>query len=262
MGAGILAAILLVATGKRPPARRYWKKFALVMLGVVWGVPLLFAWGMQHLPAAHGGITLGLLPLVTALVAALRTHERPSKKFWIASAIGSATVVLYASSRGAGPFQIGDIVLVLSVIASAVGYVEGAVLARDFPGWQVISWALVMGFPFLILPLVFAVRRYGVDAPPAAWGAFAYLCVVSQFTGLFAWYKGLAMGGISRIGQLQLLQPFGTFVFSALLLGESITMSMLLAATVVVASVAVGRKAAIEVHGRPSRMVRETSDSL
>jgi len=259
--AGMLAAVLLFATGQRPPARRYWKSFALVVLGVVIGVPVLFAWGMQNLPSAHGGITLGLLPLATALVAALRAGERPSKQFWMASAVGSSAVIAFSMSRGAGKFQVGDLILLLSVLSSAVGYVEGARLARVFPGWQVISWALVFGAPLLVIPLIFAIRAHGIDAPPQAWWGFAYLCTVSQFTGLFAWYKGLSLGGISRIGQLQLLQPFSTILFSVLLLGESVTLSMLVAATVVVASVAVGRKAAIEVHYRTSQ-APNTSESL
>ena len=250
--AGLLAATLMLATRQKLPERRYWKNFAIVTLGVGVGVPLTFAWGMQYLPASHGAITLGLLPLVTALIAAIRAHERPSLRFWIASVVGSGAVVGFALSRGAGRFQIGDIALLISVLSSSIGYVEGARLTRVMPGWQVISWALVLGFPFLLVPFIFAIATHSLQAPPSAWAAFAYLCVVSQFTGLFAWYKGLHLGGISRVGQLQLLQPFGTLLFAALLLGESITPAMLLAAGVVVVSVAIGRNAAIQVHSRTS----------
>jgi drug/metabolite transporter (DMT)-like permease len=244
--AAVLAAGLLVASGQRPPELRYWKNFAIVVCGVVFGVPLLFAWGMYKLPASHGAITLALLPLATALAAVLRAGERPRLRFWIASAVGSTAVLAFALSRGAGRLQWGDIILFLSVVASAIGYAEGARLSRVFPGWQVMSWALVMGAPLLVVPLAFAILRYGLAAPPFAWGGFAYVCIVSQFTGMFAWYKGLASGGIARVGQLQLLQPFCTLMFSALLLGESITFPMLLAAAVVVGSVAIGKSAPID----------------
>lgn len=243
--AALCAGALLIATGQRVPARRYWKSFALVVIGVVIGVPLTFAWGMHALPAAHGGIVLALLPLGTALVATLRAGERPSKRFWAASLVGSAAVLLFARSRGAGSIQAGDVVLLLSVAASALGYAEGARLARVMPGWQVMSWALVMGAPVHIVPLVLALRAHGLTGPASAWWGFAYVCVISQWLGMFAWYKGLSTGGIARVGQLQLLQPFCTLLFSVLLLGESVTISMLVAAVVVVGAVAIGRNAQV-----------------
>jgi drug/metabolite transporter (DMT)-like permease len=246
--AAVLAGILLIATGQRPPARRYWKSFALVVLGVVFGVPLLFAWGMESLPSSHGAITLALLPLATAMVGAWRAGERPSKRFWLATFIGSAAVLIFAEMSGAGGIRPADIILFLSVLASALGYGEGARLAHVFSGWQVMSWALVMGAPFLVVPLVFAIRAYGLTAPPGAWFGFGYVAVVSQWLGMFAWYKGLSTGGIARIGQLQLLQPFCTLLFAALLLRETVTLGMVFTALIVVASVAVGRKAAITVR--------------
>ena len=245
--AGMLGAALLYVTKASFPPRQYWKNFGLVVVGVVIGVPLTFSWGMHSLPAAHGAITLALLPLATAFVATIRAGERPSPRFWAATAVGSIAVVVYALISGAGKIISGDLILFLSVAASALGYAEGARLTRVFPGWQVMSWALVMGAPLLAVPLVFVIRAYGLHAPASSWCGFAYVCIVSQWLGMFAWYKGLAAGGISRVGQLQLLQPFCTVFFSAMLLKESVTLSMLVAAAVVVGSVAVGRSAVVRV---------------
>ncbi len=245
--AGILAAILLLITRQRPPELRYWRSFVLMIIGVVIGVPLTFAWGMHSLPASHGGITLGLLPLATALAAALRAHERPSPKFWLAGIAGSTAVLVYAWVNGAGRIEAGDVILVLSVIASAVGYTEGARLASVMPGWVVMCWALVFGLPLHIVPFALAVRTYGFAPAAGSFLGFAYICLVSQFTGMFIWYKGLSMGGIARIGQLQLFQPFFTMAFAAVLLGERLTLSMFVAAAVVVVSVAVGSRAGVHV---------------
>ncbi len=243
--AALLAGTLLLATGQRFPDRRYWKSFALVVIGVVIGVPLTFAWGMHSLPSSHGAITLALLPLATALVATIRAGERPSFRFWAASAVGSLAVLLFARTSGAGHIQVGDVILLLSVAASALGYAEGARLARVMPGWQVMSWALVFGAPFHLIPLALAIYEHGLVAPASSWVGLVYIAVVSQWLGMFAWYKGLSVGGIARIGQLQLLQPFCTLLFAALLLGESVTVSMLIAASVVVGSVAVSRSATV-----------------
>jgi drug/metabolite transporter (DMT)-like permease len=221
----------------------------LIILGVVIGVPLTFSWGMHALPAAHGAITLGLLPLATALVATLRAGERPSKRFWAASVVGSAAVLAFAEINGAGHIQPGDIILLLSVAASALGYAEGARVAREIPGWQVMSWALVFGAPLHVIPLALSLRAHPPSAVPlGAWAGLAYIALVSQWLGMFAWLKGLATGGIARIGQVQLLQPFCTLLFAAVLLGEAITAPMIVAAVVVVAAVAVARNAPVELR--------------
>src|SRR5207237_9602696 len=124
-------------------------------------------------------------PIATALVAVLRAGERPSRRFWMASAIGSAAVLAFAFINGAGRIQPGDVILLLSVAASALGYAEGARVAREMPGWQVISWALVFGAPLHVIPLILTLRAHPPAAPPSAWAAFAYLCIVSQWLGFF-----------------------------------------------------------------------------
>jgi drug/metabolite transporter (DMT)-like permease len=110
------------------------------------------------------------------------------------------------------------------------------------PGWQVISWALVLAAPILVLPtLHFADARLAA-ATPAAWAGFAYVSVVSMFMGFFAWYRGLALGGIAAVGQVQLLQPFLTIAASAAMLGEAIDPATFVAAALVIAAIATGRR--------------------
>jgi drug/metabolite transporter (DMT)-like permease len=65
-----------------------------------------------------------------------------------------------------------------------------------------------------------------------------------MFLGFFAWYRGLALGGIGAVGQVQLLQPFLTIFASAVLLGETIDSATFIAAALVIASIAMGRRAA------------------
>jgi drug/metabolite transporter (DMT)-like permease len=240
-----LAALLLLFTRQPWPSRAQWRSLVIVATGVILGFPLLSAWAMSRLPAAHGAVILGLLPLATALAGALRAGERPSRGFWVAGVAGSATVVAFALSMGAGDIQPADLALFAAVLAAALGYAEGGRLARELGGWQVISWALVLAAPFIAVPVFLAL---GNSAPAATWNAwfsFGYVAVVSQFLGFFAWYRGLALGGVARVSQLQLLQPFLTLLASALLLGEQITLLMVGAALLVLVTVALGRKAAI-----------------
>lgn len=243
--AAILAAIVLLVTRQSLPRRKYLPGLVIVTLGTVLGFPFLSAWATARLPASHGAIVLGLLPLGTALAAALTSGERPTRGFWAASIAGSAVVLAYAVSQGAGQLQFADLVLLLAVVGAALGYAEGGRLAKEMGGWQVISWALLLGAPFILVPVALAVAQHGLVAPAQAWLGFGYVSLFSQFLGFFPWYHGLVLGGVARVSQLQLLQPFLTIVAAVLLLGEPLTLPSLLAAALVVATIALGRRAGV-----------------
>lgn len=240
--AAVLAAIVLAATRAPWPSITLWPRLALVGAGVVVGFPLLSAWAMQHVPASHGAVVIGLLPLATAAAGAWLAHERPPAKFWVLAFAGSAVVVGFAAWRGGGTLRLADLLLLGAVASAAIGYAEGARLTRIIGGWQVISWALLISLPFVAVPAWFASRELA-SAPWPAWAGFAYVSIVSMYVGFFAWYKGLALGGIAAVGQMQLLQPFLTIGFSALLLGETIEASTLVAVALVITTIALGRRA-------------------
>ena len=240
--AACLAAPVLFFTHQKKPSRKHLASLALVVLGVIIGFPVLSAWSMQLVPASHGAIMLGLLPLATALTAVFRAHERPSVIFWCASAIGSFTVVCFALTTGGGSFHPADLALLGAVVLAALGYTEGGRLARELGGWQVICWALVISAPILVIPVAFQIWKHGLSANPSAWGGFAYVSVVSMFLAFFAWFRGLATGGVARVSQLQLLQPFFTLIVSALFLGERFGFGAVICAVIVAFSIFVARR--------------------
>lgn len=241
--AALLAAALLVALRERPPARRHWPGLATVALGVVLGFPLCTSLALARLPAAHGAVVVGLLPAATAVMAVLRAGERPPRGFWVACIAGVAAVLAFALAEGAGRPQVPDLLLLLAVALAALGYAEGGRLARELGGWRVICWALIVAAPVLVLPVSHSLPRHGLDAGLGPWLGFAYLSGVSMFLAFFAWYKGLALGGVARVGQVQLLQPLLSLGWAAALLGEHVGAGTVAAAGVVVASVAWGRRA-------------------
>jgi len=240
--AAVLAAIGLAAARSPRPTWTQLQDLAIVALGVVVGFPLLSAYAMRQVPASHGAVLTGLLPLATAGAAAWLAHERPGARFWVWAAFGSVVVAAYALWRGGGAPHVADLLLVGAVAAAAVGYAKGATLSRTLGGWQVISWALVLSAPFLLVPTWLAADARVASAPWTAWAGFAYVAVVSMYLGFFAWYRGLAQGGIAAVGQVQLLQPFLTIVASALLLGEALDPLTFVAAALVIASIALGRR--------------------
>jgi drug/metabolite transporter (DMT)-like permease len=240
----VLAGAFLLATRQRLPSREQLKSLAVVAGGVVVGFPLLSAWAMRHVDASHGGVVLGILPLATAATGAMFSGERPSARFWVCAVIGSALVAGYSLTQSRGALALADVALVGAVISAAIGYAEGARLSRSLGGLQVISWALVLSAPVLLVPVLLAAPST-LRLPAESWAGFAYVMVISQFLAFIPWYRGLALGGIARVGQTQLLQPFLTILAAALLLGEPGDIVTWMVAALVVAVVAVGRTAPV-----------------
>jgi drug/metabolite transporter (DMT)-like permease len=240
--ASVLAATVLAVMRVPWPGWAMLPRLAIVASGVVVGFPLFSAWAMRFVPAAHGAVVIGLLPLATAMAGAWIAHERPSRLFWACAAFGSMVVAGFALWQGGGAPQPADALLVLAVGSAAIGYAEGGRLARTMPGWQVICWALVLAAPLVAIPTALAVDARVLTASVPAWIGFGYVSVVSMFLGFFAWYRGLALGGIATVGQVQLLQPFLTIFASAWLLGEKVDVATFVAAALVIGSIALGRR--------------------
>lgn len=236
--AALLAAILLLASRERPPERHYWPGLAVVALGVVIGFPLCSALALEHLPAAHSAVLVGLLPAATAVMAVLRADERPPIAFWLGCGAGVIAVLIFAATQGAGHLQGPDLLLLAAVLLGALGYAEGGRLSRKLGGWRVICWALILAAPVITLPVALSIIRHGLAAGLGAWLGFAYLSSVSMFLAFFAWYRGLALGGVARIGQIQLLQPVLTMLWAVLLLGEQVNRQTVIASLLVIASTA------------------------
>ena len=240
--AAIVAAILLLVFKAKIPTKRQLVKLAFVAAGVVIGFPVLTSIAMKTLPASHGGVVLGVLPLATAAVGALVAHERPSIGFWLVGLVGSCLVVTFALTDGVGGIQFADLILLAAIFAAAVGYAVGAALVKELGGWQVICWALVLVFPLTILPAISVAPDEFAAIPMQGWLSFLYLALISQLCGFFIWYKGLDLGGIARVSQVQLLQPFITLLAAFMLLDESINMMTLVFVLLVVATVWLGKK--------------------
>jgi drug/metabolite transporter (DMT)-like permease len=259
-----LPAAALLAWRREPlPTRAQLKSLAVVAAGVIIAYPVFSAWAMRSVPAAHGAVVNGLQPLFVALYAAWLSRERPSKAFWASAVAGSTLVIAFALRDGGGALQAGDLLMLVAVGIGALGYAEGARLARQIGGWQVICWALVVSAPFLVLPVGWLgwahFSAHPGPVPARTWLAFGYVTLFSQFLGFFAWYAGLASGGIARVGQVQLLQIFFTIAFSALLFGERVAPSTWLFAAAVIATVMLGRRAAVATAPAPAPAARQAA---
>lgn len=223
--AAILAALALALTRQRLPRGRQWIRLAVVAGGIVAGFPLLTTFALTSTSASHGAVVIALLPAATATAAVIRGREHPRPLFWVLTVVGVIAAVVFAlvQSGGFGALHWADLLLLGAVVAAAIGYAEGGLLARELGAWQTISWALVVAAPVMILLTVVSLGLGAPSATPVQWLSFAYLGVVSMFLGFFAWYRGLAIGPMAQVSQIQLVQPVMSIAWAGLLLGESMT---------------------------------------
>jgi drug/metabolite transporter (DMT)-like permease len=235
--AATLAAIALAVTRQRLPRRRQWLRLAVVGGGVVVGFPLLTSYALTTAPASHGAVVVGLLPAATATMAALRGHERPPARFWVIAGLGAVAAMAFASAQwgGVGRLHWADLLLFGAVVAAAIGYAEGGLLARELGAWQTVSWALIVCAPLMVALACVSAAHQTPTGTTAQWASFLYLGVVSMFLGFFAWYRGLAIGPMARVSQVQLVQPVMTICWAGLLLGEELTATTVIGGLVVVA---------------------------
>lgn len=240
--AALLGAALLFALRQPRPSRGDLFSLAIIALGVVVGFPLLTALALQYITSAHSIVFIGLLPLATAIFGVLRGGERPKPLFWLFSGIGSATVVGFALNSGAEISLVGDLLMVAAVIVCGLGYAEGAKLSRTLGGWQVISWALVLSLPAMGVIMLFSLPGTLEGIEGRAWAGLAYVSIFSMLIGFVFWYRGLALGGIAAVGQLQLLQPFFGLLLAAGLLREKVSPLMIVTTLAIVLCVAGARK--------------------
>jgi drug/metabolite transporter (DMT)-like permease len=253
--AGGLALVMLVWRGAPRLPREQLRPIVLTMLGAVFGWPILLALALQRTTAAHAAVIAAFMPLTTALIAVLRTHERVSRQFWLAAGAGTAALLAFALSRGGaeGGDLVADALVACAVVASSWCYVEGASVTRVMPGWQVISWVVVLALPITV-PASIAIwwaTHAEHDPTSGAWTSLILLGVSSMYFGFFAWYRGLSLAGIVRGSQVQQLQPLLTLVWSAWLLDERVTAATVLAAMAVIVCVVWAQRARVPVEAAP-----------
>lgn len=240
-----IAAALLLMILRRPFPRAHVGSLLLAGLMLVFGFPAFSSIAMQTVPAAHGGVVLAILPLLTSIFATLLAGERPSVFFWLCGITGTVLVVAFAVRDSGMTVSPGDAFLFLAALTASLGYVVSGKISRVMPGWEVISWALVLTAPVSLLGTAFSVEPHYLQADHHQVLAFLYLGLGSMFLGFFAWNIGLGMGGIARVSQVQLFQCFVTLAISSLVLGEHVGLDTVAFAVAVMVTVALGRRARV-----------------
>jgi drug/metabolite transporter (DMT)-like permease len=230
---------------------------------MVIGFPCLLSFALQIVPATHASVVGAILPLMTAFFGVIIGRERASQGFWIFAILGTTWLALFCAYRsGFRAIEGADLLLLLAFLACSYGYAEGGILAKELGGWQVICWVLTLAFPIELLALgsYTSIHGFWIKLPSIwAWAGLLYVTAISQFIGFYFYYKGLALGGVAKMSQVQLFLPFCAIVVSHFVLGEAIDAATTVGAILVTATVFWGRLSLARRVRRGERTDREES---
>nr|WP_255532873.1 DMT family transporter [Polynucleobacter sp. CS-Odin-A6] len=240
--AGLFALAYLLYTQAPLPSKTDLAKIAVIALGVVFGFPIFTTVAMKEGSSSHGAVILGMMPLATTVIGVIRFKERPSIGFWLVSILGAGLVMTYALLKSSGSLTYIDGLLVLGGICACIGYVEGGELSRRMNPRAVISWALVISLPINIMATYFTFSPAYWSADPIAVTSFIYLSLFPMYLGFFFWYEGLAIGGIARVSQVQLIQPFCTLLAASFFLDDPLTAINMVFAFLVISTVILSKR--------------------
>lgn len=239
--AGLIGLFYLLWRKEPIPQLAVLKKLLILVVGIVIAFPYLMTLAMANGSSAHGGIILGFMPIVTTVIGVIKFKERPSWGFWFASLLGTGLVLLYALIQGSGQLSRMDYLLMLAAFFSSAGYAQGAELARTMNPKVVISWAVVLSLPINLIVTAITYEPEYLHSDLPQYLGLLFVGIFSMYIGFFFWYEGLALGGIARVSQVQLIQPFVTLIGSAIFLSEKLTRLNVIFAVLVVLSILLGK---------------------
>jgi len=221
-GAGLLCAGVILWQRWVPP-RRIWPLLMLTSLTAVLIFSLATAMPLREVPGSHGALGLAALPALTAAYSSLRDRVNPGPVFWAFALMGTMLSSAFFVVQAADGLVAGDLWLAVAVLASMIGYVEGARLSREFGGVRIMAWSILLSVPPAVLPGLWLWSNSDLPGFSGdAWLAVAYLAFISQSSAMFLWFRVLAKGPLEKVALVQLLQPFLTLLGAVLLLDERV----------------------------------------
>jgi drug/metabolite transporter (DMT)-like permease len=216
---------------------RVWPMLALIG-AINSAVPFaLFAYASQHAPAGVVAITNSMAVLFTALIAFLFFGERIGLRRSLALFAGFAGVIVLASAKTAGA-SVG--LAVLAGTGAAVLYGIGANLVRrHLVGMPPIAVAAVTLSSAALLLAPFAIAQWPTQSPPLhSWLSAVALGVLCTGIAYALYYRLIVRIGAARAVTVTYLVPLFAVLWAWLLLDESLTLPMAIAATLILGSVA------------------------
>lgn len=229
LGSLLLCGILALRRQPVLPPRDALASLALMGFVGVALHQLLQAHALRLTSAVSTGWLIGLIPVWSALLAALLLRERLGQRkiAGLAAGFAGAVLVVTRGDLGAGvlalPSTRGDLLVLASTLNWAIYTVLGHGTIRRLGPTRATAGAMLLGW-LMLAPLFLADEGWSDYArlSSAGWGALLFLGIAASGLGYLFWYGAIERVEISRVAALLYLEPLVTLAAAVALLGEPV----------------------------------------
>ena len=241
VAAVVLTSIAVVVIRRWPSPREL-----LVMgaMGAVFfgGLQLIFSNALVYTTASRGALAYTTAPFMTLLIAAAFGIERPTRQKFIGIIVATLGVVV-ALGQGAGAppdAWIGDgLILIGALITAVFGVWSSRALQRHSPLVTVVAGVVPGSFLLFLFALATEAPTFKPALSPIGWAAMAYLGIGAAVISYTLWLWALRHTTPTLVSIALPVNPLMALFWGAILLGEDVTVEMLIGFALVICGIAI-----------------------
>ncbi len=232
-----------------PASPRRW--LATLSLGVVYTLmTLCFFLSLRYLTAGLATIVLYTYPTFVVALSAFVLDESVTGRKLFALGLATSGVVLVVGTGGAS-VDLSGVVLALGAAACYAVYTTGSRHLSPDLAPRALMLGILAGTTASML--VYGALDGGLTLPSgqSEWGVVLGLAVVSTVVPHLLFYEGVSRLEAGRVGVVSTIEPVVTVVLGALLLGEAVTLAVVVGGIFVLGGVLVTQSAPDEPETLP-----------
>jgi drug/metabolite transporter (DMT)-like permease len=204
----------------------------------IYGAMLSVYWGAQFVPSGLIAVFYGLVPMVTAVMAAVWLREQSltfGKMAGVVLAFAGLLTIFGADILLRGQAWAGAIAVLLSVFLHSASAVWIKRIDAGLPGLTVSTGGLLISMPLFLLTWLVFDGTVPAAVLPRAGMALLYLVVIATAVGFTLYYYLLKNIEASQTGLITLLPPVLALMLGQVLNGEHIPHAVWLGSALIVA---------------------------
>lgn len=240
--AGAVMAAVAAFSDRRWPTRRQWADYSLAGVLLLAGGNALVMWAEKTVPSGTAALVLATFPLWATLLDGLRAGGQAwSARAWAGVAVGLVGVGLVARPEaGSSPGHwLGIVALVLASLSWTLGSLRAQTASPRLPLFSASAVEMLASSAVLFAESALFGEDLGAfaAASPRAWGALAYLVVFGSLVGFTAFAYAINELPASTVGTYAYVNPVVAVALGAAVLGEAVSASLALGASLIVGAV-------------------------
>ncbi|MDE2445878.1 MAG: EamA family transporter [Alphaproteobacteria bacterium] len=203
--------------------------------------------GFAHVTASVGGIIIATQPLLIALLAAATGLEKLKVSVILGIIVSFAGTVFLVSGSGEGTsvsnseLLLGSAMIFMSGVGWAIYVVAGKPLIQKYGALKITAYSLFLCAPPTLVFASSSTWHALNNMTFENWGSLFYLSVIATFIALIFWNYAVGYMKSSTAGASLYLVPILSVLAGWAYLGESVTVSTVIAGAIILLGVAIAQ---------------------